>query len=65
METPEDEKDEKRVTMMPKPRLNDYSPNTMMIMGAALSGGDPVKMAKMLCQAQDAAEDQNEDESQA
>jgi len=33
-------------------RLNDYSPNTHMIMGAVLSGGDPLKLAQMLVDAQ-------------
>lgn len=31
-------------------RLSDHSPNTMMIMGAVLSGGDPLKLAKRLVQ---------------
>ena len=42
------DKQEPKKQEQPIPRLNDYSPNTMMIMGAALSGGDPLKMAKML-----------------
>lgn len=44
----------------PKPpsipfRLSDYSPNTNMIMGALLSGGDPLKMAEIIVEAQDKA----------
>ena len=40
----------------PKPipfRSSDYSPNTHMIMGALLSGGDPLKLAQMLVDAQE------------
>ena len=33
-------------------RLSDYSPNTHMILGAVLSGGDPLKLAQMLVDAQ-------------
>jgi hypothetical protein len=58
---PEKDGKTKKQTNMPLARLNDYSPNTMMIMGAALSGGDPLKMAKMLLQNQ--PENQNEPEA--
>jgi len=37
-------------------RLSDYSPNTHMILGALLSGGDPVKMAEMLVEQQEKQE---------
>ena len=37
-------------------RLEDYSPNTNMILGALLSGGDPLKMAKMLVEGQEKEE---------
>lgn len=41
-------------------RLSDYSPNTHMILGSLLSGGDPLKMAKMLVEAQEAQEKKQE-----
>jgi len=34
-------------------RFSDYSPNTSMILGALFSGGDPLKMAKMIVDAQE------------
>ncbi len=33
-------------------RLDDFSPNTHMILGALLSGGDPLKLAQMLVDSQ-------------
>jgi hypothetical protein len=38
-------------------RLGDYSPNTNMIMGALLSGGDPLKMAQILVDGQEKKRD--------
>lgn len=32
------------------PRILDHAPNTAMILGAALSGGNAIELAKMLCQ---------------
>ena len=46
------ENTDKTQASQPLPRLNDFSPNTMMILGAALSGGDPLKMAKILLKRQ-------------
>ena len=37
-------------------RLSDYSPNTNMIVGALLSGGDPLKMAQLIVDAQEKSE---------
>ena len=44
--------DEKKPEPIPF-RLSDYSPNTHMILGALLSGGDPLKMAEMLVEQQE------------
>lgn len=46
-------KTDKKQVEQRAPRMNDYSPNTMMIMGALFSGGDPLKIAKMFCELQD------------
>jgi len=40
-------------------RLSDYSPNTHMIMGALLSGGDPLKMAQLLVDQQDKLDEES------
>lgn len=47
------ENTDKTQVSQPLPRLNDFSPNTMMILGAALSGGDPLKMAVILLKSQE------------
>ena len=48
------EPDEQEPKVKPIPfRLGDYSPNTNMIMGALLSGGDPLKMAEIIVEAQE------------
>ena len=53
----EDERPEPKPAPSIPFRLEDYSPNTNMIMGALLSGGDPLKMAQMLVDGQEKQKD--------
>ena len=52
----EEHEDQEKAPSVPF-RLSDYSPNTHMILGAMLSGGDPLKMAQILVDGQEKADD--------